>query len=282
MLQLLPKLRSYSSTGGYFYQQASVEGVHYKYACPLCVYKDEATSEDAFLKCASKHTCGQGYRPWLRMVPINQDEVDEAVDTKNDGMALYRETNVSKQVKIQGMPRYCKLIQCLQDGYRCNTLCHFFEDRILAKKTAAKCAAAKACGLNGSFWDVLIPEEEIFLRMMKWQSEEDPSILYPIDENIRWRVSDMKNVQYNDNVQLLGLHCQSEDGTRDYGYLPVRNIDPSSPDMGKYLADYGDWVALPSPPIISSLDFDYSNDLFIAWLLWLGVDYEALRLNFLW
>lgn len=129
-------------------------------ACPLCYYGAEVTDFPSLNVCALKHGCNHAKFLWAVLAPVNAAEIHNAKRPDAPTLPLYELAGVFRMVKYFGMPRYIQLVLCHGVGYKCNTMCFYFNQRMARKQTAEECAHVYGCGANGSFYNLTTPSDE--------------------------------------------------------------------------------------------------------------------------
>lgn len=162
-IQFLPKFRRYATDDDFIYQQAVLYNHLGQSACPFClyVYEQQVTPSHpdalSFQACSGKHNCLLGLMPYILMRPLNEEEIQSATSPDVPGDLCYQCTTFWRQVKVKSMSRYVQFVASILKGYPCNSLCHYYIDRVDKKQAALACGKTHACANNSSFWNLLIP-----------------------------------------------------------------------------------------------------------------------------
>lgn len=164
-IQFLPKFRRYKSSDDFIYQQAVLYNHLGQSACPFCLYQYEQQTTTqhpialTFQECSEKHSCLLGLMPYILMRPLNEDEIEDATSPDVPDTPCYTCTSFWRQVKVKSMSRYVQFVASILKGYPCNSLCHYYIDRVDKKQAALACGKTHACANNSSFWNLLVPND---------------------------------------------------------------------------------------------------------------------------
>lgn len=278
MLQLIQRVKIDAEREADPAQQIQCEGFFGKTSCPHCRYASSALDSDAFQSCMNRNQCAEGTAPWMWLQPFDEDAINESVVFADGNVPLYTKTRVMRQVKIDGMPVYLQLVQCNADGYRCNSMCHYYAERLKNKQTAAKCAAAKACGLNGSFWCLTIPSFTYFRKMLQWNGDAQPVCTY--SESLSLTNLQISRTPYGERIYALQGFDPATPSQRNL-YRIKNNIEGSA-DNGKYLFADGTWKASVYPSIIREVEVSSAHLEFAWFLVYHGLKKQIIYPESLW
>lgn len=130
-----------------FAQLINVPALEGTRRCPFCEFYEHDRTNAEYYACIDKHKCGRESLLWSRLT--------NSMDKSWWKPQYFSPTLQLRQVKIDYAPRYLQYISADVDGYSCNSYCQYYPARINAEQTVSDCAAAHACGKNGSFFDIL-------------------------------------------------------------------------------------------------------------------------------
>ena len=130
-----------------FAQLINVPALEGTRRCQSCVFYEHDRTNAEYLDCVDKHKCGRESLLWFRLT--------NSMNKSWWKPQYFSPTLQLRQVKIDYAPRYLQYISADISGYECNSYCQYYPARIDAGTTVAECAAAHACGKNGSFFDIL-------------------------------------------------------------------------------------------------------------------------------
>ena len=278
MIQLLQRAKINADEYAYPEQQFSCAGFGGKYSCLHCNFGYRALTQDAYKKCRKANQCDDGHLPWMDLEPVNEDEINEALVDVNGKVSLYDRTRVLRMVKVNGMPVYLQLIQCNGEGYKCNTMCYYYPQRMKNKMKASKCASTRGCGLNGSFYNLVVPSLEFYRWMLKWNSE-NPAIC-----------------DYSDNVSVYNLRVQNvaqvgkiyvvttKTKTTPIMLSTCRIINDvqGSANYGKMLSFDGTWINDVPSARVGYLNLTQYGMKLSWWLVWNGLPLLSIIPDSLW
>lgn len=165
-IQFLPKFSRYKNYVSVIYQQAVLYNHLGQSACPFCLYQyEQQTTQQhpvalTFQECSMKHGCLLGLMPYIQMRPLNEDEIDTAGTPDDPDKLCYSRVSFYRQVKVKSMSRYVQFVASILKGYPCNSLCHYYIDRVDKKQAALACGKTHACANNSSFWNLLVPNSD--------------------------------------------------------------------------------------------------------------------------
>lgn len=162
-IQFLPRFKKAEPSDDFIYQQAILYNHLGLSACPFCLYLYEQSTTPqhpialTFAECAKKHSCNKGLQPYIAVEPINDTEIWDARLPDDPDHRAYVPACFWRQVKVKSCARYVQFIASYLTGYPCNSLCHYYIDRVDKKQAALACGKTHACANNSSFWNLLIP-----------------------------------------------------------------------------------------------------------------------------
>lgn len=130
-----------------FAQLINVPALEGTRRCQSCVFYEHDRTNAEYYACIDKHKCGRESLLWSRLT--------NSMNKSWWKPQFFSPTVQLRQVKIDYSPRYFQYISADVDGYSCNSYCQYYPARINAEQTVSDCAAAHACGKNGSFFDIL-------------------------------------------------------------------------------------------------------------------------------
>ena len=137
-----------------FAQLINVPALEGTRRCQSCVFYEPERTNAEYLDCVDKHKCGRESLLWSQLT--------NSMDKSWWKPQYFSPTLQLRQVKIDYAPRYLQYISADISGYECNSYCQYYPARIDAGTTVADCAAAHACGKNGSFFDILTLDDMEF------------------------------------------------------------------------------------------------------------------------
>ena len=278
MIQLLQRAKIDAEDVQYPSQQFVCAGFGGKYSCLHCAFGSRATTQENFLKCKNANQCADGKTPWIDLEPAFEDEINDALVDENGRISLYEKTRVLRMVKVNGMPVYLQLIQCNGEGYKCNTMCYYYPQRMQSKMKASKCASTRGCGLNGSFYCLLVPSLGFYRKMLKWNGEQ-PAIC-----------------DYSDNVSVYNLRVQNvaqvgkiyvvttKTKTTPIMLSTCRIINDvqGSANYGKMLSFDGTWIDDVPSARVGYLNLTQYGMEFSWWLIWHGLPLSTIYPDSIW
>lgn len=278
MIQLLQRAKIEAESDPYPAQQFLCAGFGSKYSCSHCNFGNRALSQEAYNKCKNANQCADGTSPWIPLEPSNEEEILNAVAFAGGEVPLYTKSRVLRMVKVNGMPVYLQLIQCNADGYRCNTMCYYYAQRMKNKVPASKCAATKGCGFNGSFYNLLVPSYGFFRKMLQWNGEDTPIVHYTSQVDIfNLRV---QNVPQVGSIYVVTYRRNTSPVFMQIGRI-INDIQGSS-NYGKMLSADGTWVNAPSSSRLVDVQLTAHGMDLTWWLVWNGLPLSTIYPESLW
>lgn len=164
MIRLLPRTETKKDVETELYIQCDIgydEETESGYeSCSYCRYKNEATTWQDFLKCRVKHSCFGAAFPWIRFVPSIDLSLYDPVTHEVITDKWYQATNIFKQVEFEAQPLRVMLCTANNIGGHCNANCWWHGWRLANKKTWRQCGRTHLCGNDGSFYNLMVPEDD--------------------------------------------------------------------------------------------------------------------------
>lgn len=115
--------------------------------CQFCDYWRAGRTAPQIEDCIERNKCGHESLLWAVM---QNDYNGGRIKGEH-----FTPADIVKLTKINKIPRYVQFFSSDLSGYECNSLCQFYPSRIADEKSIADCANTNACGMNGSFWNIL-------------------------------------------------------------------------------------------------------------------------------
>lgn len=119
--------------------------------CRYCYFCPETyeiwNTQDEYAACIKAHACGKESLFWTKMSNGTNPPLESPQD--------YTPTPLIRSIKVDLQSRYLQYFVIDITGYSCNSLCHYYPNRVATKQTVAACSSAHGCGRNGSFFRLL-------------------------------------------------------------------------------------------------------------------------------
>ena len=137
-----------------FYQLVNVPQLMERQRCQFCRWFHWQRNDHTYDDCWVSHGCGTESMLWLMLRDWGFGQsVEDPVFTP---------TYKSKQILLDGAPRFLHLYTFNKPGYNCNTACFYYAERLSKKQTVKACSNLKRCGRNGSLFQLLHPDDSWF------------------------------------------------------------------------------------------------------------------------
>lgn len=136
----------------------------YCYFCPDTEPFFETKAQ--YEACIREHACGRESLFWTKM----SNGTNPPLDQPND----YTPTPLIRSVKVELQSRYIQFFTIDFSGYNCNSLCHYYPNRVATKQSIAACSNAHGCGRNGSFFRLLVILDTSIFELDGWFNDIAP------------------------------------------------------------------------------------------------------------
>lgn len=192
----------------------------YCYFCPDTEPFFETKAQ--YEACIREHACGRESLFWTKM----SNGTNPPLDQPND----YTPTPLIRSVKVELQSRYIQFFTIDFSGYNCNSLCHYYPNRVATKQSIAACSNAHGCGRNGSFFRLLVILDASIFELPGWYNFHAPSGYATLPGDDQYEdISDM--IIAFDSGDRTAVMCRIINGSRWY----ILNLLPGSPWCGCFL-----------------------------------------------
>lgn len=130
-----------------FFQLCNVPQLRERQRCMYCRWFSWQRNNHTYDDCWYSHGCGLESMLWLQL-----SDYPYSFDVDEDS---FSPTYKTKQILLNGAPRFLHLYNFELKGYNCNTGCYYYPERFKKKQTVKACSNSRRCGRNGSFFLLL-------------------------------------------------------------------------------------------------------------------------------
>ena len=193
--------------------------------CIFCHYFVNNRTNDDYDICAASHKCdGES----LIFLPMVNSDINDSVRNEH-----FTPTQLIRSLRISQQPRYLQLWSCDLTGYVCNSKCHYYPSRIESGVTVNDCATSHACGMNGSFLDLLEPFTKLLYTIPDFAHMEVPTGDTLLSDGTILEQETVSDFYMDSDLILYAIF-----GSGDR--YPILNMMPDTVNAGKYLKGYND------------------------------------------